>query len=254
MYSLALQASDKAVLEVLREERKEYCETNEANSSCEKDSEPVEKALEVRVGIDLLLILTFIFQNKVEEMECDPPAQEAKDSDSDFEMENTTEKKIEKEVIVEKEPVRCNSPESNKENVSNEELEVPEEQVKEAPIKVPAMNPPRDLGRDLPKPKSPFTSLNSKQQQKKPVTPGGSSRGAMLLNLSRKVSSLDTNSLPSPTPPPPIQASLSMVSVSPMRPWVKYAPSPSHASPSASILKRPADDLDSSTEVSFLLK
>ena len=32
------------------------------------------------------------------------------------------------------------------------------------------------------------------------------------------------------------------------RPWMKYAPSPSHASPSVSILKRPADDLDSSIE------
>ena len=38
-----------------------------------------------------------------------------------------------------------------------------------------------------------------------------------------------------------------------LRPWVKYAPSPSHASPSAGILKskRTADDLDSSNDVSF---
>jgi hypothetical protein len=34
------------------------------------------------------------------------------------------------------------------------------------------------------------------------------------------------------------------------RPWVKYAPSPSSASPTASCLKRSADELDSSLEVS----
>ena len=33
------------------------------------------------------------------------------------------------------------------------------------------------------------------------------------------------------------------------RPWVKYAPSPSSASPTQSCLKRSADELDSSLEV-----
>ena len=34
------------------------------------------------------------------------------------------------------------------------------------------------------------------------------------------------------------------------KPWVKYAPSPSSASPTASCLKRSAEELDSSLEVS----
>ena len=36
------------------------------------------------------------------------------------------------------------------------------------------------------------------------------------------------------------------------RPWVKYAPSPSSASPTTSCLKRSADELDSSIEVGAL--
>ena len=176
-------------------------------------------------------------------MECDPPAQDLaaslknSDSDSDFELET--------KVIPEEGKMEtlnnCETPESNKENLSSEEETDTNKssltRLKELPTKV----------------KSPFTAVNPRQPSKKAVTPGGSSRGAMLLNLSRRVS-LDTNSLPSPSVPAPpasnsLQPSLNMVSGSPLRPWVKYAPSPSHASPSASILKRPADDLDSSIEV-----
>merc|ERR1719379_2702882 len=93
---------------------------------------------------------------------------------------------------------------------------------------------------ELSKPKSsPFTNVNPKQ--KKALTPG--SRGAMLLNLSRRVS-VDPSE-PVVTRESRVQAQHVSVSVSPMRPWAKYAPSPSHASPSAGILKRSADDLDS---------
>jgi len=87
--------------------------------------------------------------------------------------------------------------------------------------------------------KSPFTALNPKQK-KNLSSGGGTSRGAMLLNLSRKVS-IDTHVPSSPQNMSPKPENVK-------RPWMKYAPSPSHASPSASILKRPADDLDSSTE------
>ena len=164
-------------------------------------------------------------------MECVPPVQEPaailknSDSDSDFEVEakvNTEGEKM--EPLME-------TPESNKENLSSEE---------ESDTNKPSLTRLKEMPA---KAKSPFTAVNPRQPSKKAVTPGGSSRGAMILNLSRRVS-LEPTSLPSPTGPPPPP-----VSVSPLRPWVKYAPSPSHASPSASILKRPADDLDSSIEV-----
>ena len=170
-------------------------------------------------------------------MECVPPVQEPaailknSDSDSDFEVEakvNTEGEKM--EPLME-------TPESNKENLSSEE---------ESDTNKPSLTRLKEMPA---KAKSPFTAVNPRQPSKKVVTPGGSSRGAMILNLSRRVS-LEPSSLPSPTgPPPPPASSLVSVSVSPLRPWVKYAPSPSHASPSASILKRPADDLDSSIEV-----
>eukprot|EP00092_Neocalanus_flemingeri_P032740 GFUD01035611.1.p1 GENE.GFUD01035611.1~~GFUD01035611.1.p1 ORF type:complete len:1789 (+),score=542.00 GFUD01035611.1:574-5367(+) len=86
--------------------------------------------------------------------------------------------------------------------------------------------------------KSPFTALNQKQK-KSLSSSAGTSRGAILLNLSRRVS-LDTH-IPTPQLMSPKPENIK-------RPWMKYAPSPSHASPSASILKRSADDLDSSTE------
>ena len=47
----------------------------------------------------------------------------------------------------------------------------------------------------------------------------------------------------------PVHSQVTKVSES-KRPWVKYAPSPSSASPTASCLKRSADELDSSLEVS----
>ena len=178
-------------------------------------------------------------------MECDSPVldpaanQKTSDSDSDFELENkVTTEEGKMETLN-----HCETPESNKENLSSEE---------ETDTTKSSLTRLKELPT---KPKSPFTAVNPRQPSKKAVTPSGSSRGAMLLNLSRRVS-LDTNNLPSPTgPPPPVPASaslqpgLNMVPESPLRPWVKYAPSPSHASPSASILKRPADDLDSSIEV-----
>jgi len=123
------------------------------------------------------------------------------------------------------------SPDANKENVqtnnaSGEDTESDSE-------KGPAAK------EDTLRMKSPFTALN--QKQKKSLTSGGgTSRGAILLNLSRRVS-IDTHVPSSPQLMSPKPENVK-------RPWMKYAPSPSHASPSASILKRPADDLDSSTE------
>ena len=186
-------------------------------------------------------------------MECDPPVLDPaanlknSDSDSDFEVET----KVSSEEVKMETLNQCETPESNKENLSSEEET---DTSKSSLTRLKEL--PTTTTTSTTKPKSPFTAVNPRQPSKKAVTPGGGSRGAMLLNLSRRVSvGLETNSLPSPTgpaPPPPPPASL--VSGSPLRPWVKYAPSPSHASPSASILKRPLDDLDSSTEVNKCIK
>ena len=133
------------------------------------------------------------------------------------------------------------SPECNKENVNSDDAV--EEDKKDQPSK--QIDPPK------PKLKSPFTCVNTKQ--KKPLTPG--SRGAMILNLSRRVSLDQGNDTTHVSPRVPVssQTRVQAVAVSPMRPWAKYAPSPSHASPSAGILKRSADDLDSPNDVRFSL-
>ena len=141
------------------------------------------------------------------------------------------------------------SPECNKENVNSDDGV--EEDKKDQPSK--QIDPP------MPKLKSPFTGVNTKQ--KKPLTPG--SRGAMILNLSRRVSLDQGNDTTHVSPRVPMssqtrvpvssQTRVQAVAVSPMRPWAKYAPSPSHASPSAGILKRSADDLDSPNDVRFSL-
>ena len=101
--------------------------------------------------------------------------------------------------------------------------------------------------REVTKPKSPFTTVAPRQ--KKALTPG--SRGAMLLNLSRRASMETRDSEVARSPAPAASPITPSMTQSPLRPWVKYAPSPSHASPSAGILKRSADDLDSSIEVRF---
>ena len=138
---------------------------------------------------------------------------------------------VSKEGMKEK-PANINDRDSDKENTVIGEQKEEEESKDRHTILAP-----REVVR------SPFSASNSRQQRK-PTTPAGSSRGAMLLNLSRKVLDTNSSSLPPPTPPS------SLVTVSPRRPWARYAPSPSHVSPSASILKRPADDMDSSTEES----
>ena len=137
----------------------------------------------------------------------------------------------------------ASTPDCNKENVNSGDSS--ESESSERPSKT----------KELPKPKSPFTSVNPKQ--KKALTPG--SRGAMLLNLSRRVSQ-DSRDPEAPGRSPAPAAALTAsshasVAGSPLRPWVKYAPSPSHASPSAGILKskRTADDLDSSNDVRFIM-
>ena len=157
-------------------------------------------------------------------MECDVGAQSESvtSSDTDYQKEKIKENPVTITGIE-------NFPSSNKENMM---MSLEQEEEKDGRSTLLA---PREVL------KSPFSASNSRQQRR-PVTPGGSSRGAMLLNLSRKVLDTNSSSLPSPTP------ASSLVTVSPMRPWARYAPSPSHVSPSASILKRPADDLDSSTE------
>merc|ERR1740128_918542 len=76
--------------------------------------------------------------------------------------------------------------ECNKENVNSGDSSETESTEKTAKAK------------EVTKPKSPFTSVNPKQ--KKALTPG--SRGAMLLNLSRRASqdTRDTEAAPGPSP------------------------------------------------------
>lgn len=192
-------------------------------------------------------------------MDCDveqelAPEQNEGEETTDKEEEEVA-KKEESQDVEEKsedkvEQTTPSSPEGNKENVNSDES-VGDDNSRE----------PQPKLKEVPKAKSPFTTINPRQKTdngggaKKPLTPG--SRGAMLLNLSRRVS-LDIAQPPEPVVPrAQPSGSLTLnhvsVSVSPMRPWAKYAPSPSHASPSAGILKRTADDLDSSNDVSILL-
>merc|ERR1719204_1795419 len=87
----------------------------------------------------------------------------------------------------------------------------------------------------LRKPKNPFTELRRSTS---------SSRAAMLVSLATgRRPSLDVVSSPSP----PL-LSPKVPNDNQKRPWVKYAPSPSSASPTTSCLKRSADELDSSIE------
>merc|ERR1719266_411180 len=88
----------------------------------------------------------------------------------------------------------------------------------------------------LRKPKNPFTEIRRSTS---------SSRAAMLVSLATgRRPSMDAISSPSP---PLLSPKVTKVGES-KRPWVKYAPSPSSASPTASCLKRSADELDSSLE------
>ena len=177
-------------------------------------------------------------------MECEPIPSATEESSNDKKETETEATVAASSVMEEEEPAATINPECNKENVNSEESSEGD-----------TSKPPVPKVKEIPtKPKSPFTTVNAKQ--KKPLTPG--SRGAMMLNLSRRVS-LDM---------PPRDArdaeaagrsvTVAQVTVSPgpataqLRPWAKYAPSPSHASPSAGILKRSADDLDSSSDVSTL--
>merc|ERR1719220_858851 len=124
------------------------------------------------------------------------------------------------------------SPDSNKENLgsSSEGGSVSQEKTEEDKDRSPIMT----LG-GLRKPKNPFTELRRSTS---------SSRAAMLVSLATgRRPSLDAVSSPSP----PL-LSPKVPNDNQRRPWVKYAPSPSSASPTASCLKRSADELDSSLE------
>ena len=183
------------------------------------------------------LILSFCIQNKSDEMECDPaPAPQTTNCIPDSNTSNEASNTLNGKDVA-------STPDCNKENVNSGDSS--ETESTERPSKT----------KEIPKPKSPFTSVNPKQ--KKALTPG--SRGAMLLNLSRRVSQ-DSRDPEAPGRSPAPAAALTAsshasVAGSPLRPWVKYAPSPSHASPSAGILKskRTADDLDSSNDVRFIM-
>ena len=136
------------------------------------------------------------------------------------------------DVAVEKDA--ASTSDSNKENVGSE-TESSERTSK---------------AKEVTKPAKPFTAVNPKAQ-KKALTPG--SRGAMLLNLSRRTKDSEvTKSSPASLISSPRSCPPQALGQGP-RPWVKYAPSPSHASPSAGILKskRTADELDTSSDVSF---
>jgi len=136
---------------------------------------------------------------------------------------------------------------ANKENVSSNSDS--EEAEKSETVEKSLSPPPVPQGGRM---KSPFTNLNDKIRgagvSHKLKQSGSNSRGAMLLSLatSRKAS-MDLASAPAiPSPSPLLSPSPKVESAK--RPWMKYAPSPSHASPTASCLKRTVDDLDSSIE------
>ena len=231
---LVNECSDEEMIEVLREERAgdvDLWERQEEEEKAEPSTpEKVDKAIdvdfdnhdleEVRYHQFSKLIIIFFFQNKSDEMECDQAPQASTESAQQDEKD------------------AASTSDCNKENVGSEtESSERTSKAKEASNK----------------PAKPFTTVNPKAQ-KKALTPG--SRGAMLLNLSRrtkdsevtKSSPASTGSLISSPRSCPPQA----LGQGP-RPWVKYAPSPSHASPSAGILKskRTADELDTSSDVSL---
>lgn len=237
MKDLVDESSAEGMIDVLREERAgdvNLWEMQEEEEKAEEPSTPekVDKSIDVDLDNHELeevryhqfskLIIIFGFQNKADEMECDQAPQAS------------TEPTNLEDVADEKDA--ASTSDSNKENVSSE-TESSERTSK---------------AKEVTKPAKPFTTVNPKAQ-KKALTPG--SRGAMLLNLSRrtkdsevtKSSPASSSLISSPRSCPP-QA----LGQGP-RPWVKYAPSPSHASPSAGILKskRTADELDTSSDVSF---
>ena len=272
---LAEESNTEGMIEVLREERREYVEKEtklrednkkqvqdkpenkvQLDKSVEVDLEDDTNVVEVRICADFDVVNIFFQKSDevVEDMECDQEAvDKVEDKSSASEPEEVKEdapkSAASEEINSNKEDlgtppvVTPGSPECNKENVNSDETVSSEDNNRDVPANKP---------KDAPKPKSPFTAVNPKQKESKtkPLTPG--SRGAMLLSLSRRVGhDLGPQEVSAPVPrvPPSVTIQNVSVTVSPLRPWVKYAPSPSHASPSAGILKRSADDLDSSTEV-----
>ena len=254
------ECNTEGMIQVLREERPDYVTCFEkqrqkqeevivTDSNVDQEKVQVDKAVDVDLDINDLevrfyqfskLILTFCFQSKTDEMECDPAPLQTSNGNPDSDL--TTESSKSNDVADGKDAASSSS-DCNKENVNSGDSSETESTEKSFKTK------------EVTKPKSPFTSVNPKQ--KKALTPG--SRGAMLLNLSRRVSQDTRDSEAALRSPIPGQLTGSAgaqaaVAVSPLRPWVKYAPSPSHASPSAGILKskRTAEDLDSSSDVRFI--
>jgi len=217
------ESSAEGMIDVLREERAGDVNLWEMQEEEEKAEEPSTPE-KVDKSIDVDLDNHELEENKADEMECDQAPQAS------------TEPTNLEDVADEKDA--ASTSDSNKENVSSE-TESSERTSK---------------AKEVTKPAKPFTTVNPKAQ-KKALTPG--SRGAMLLNLSRrtkdsevtKSSPASSSLISSPRSCPP-QA----LGQGP-RPWVKYAPSPSHASPSAGILKskRTADELDTSSDGSPVL-
>ena len=249
------ECNTEGMIEVLREEREEHVicyekrrqELEDKNAQASgQEEDKVDKAMDVDLDTNDLevryyqfsrLILSFCFQNKSDSaLQCDP-APQTTNCDPDPNMRAEAEKLHD----VPDGKDTASTSDCNKENVNSGDSSETETAERSAKAK------------EVTKPKSPFTSVNPKQ--KKALTPG--SRGAMLLNLSRRASqdTRDPEAAPlrSPAPAQLTASSHASVAGSPLRPWVKYAPSPSHASPSAGILKskRTADDLDSSNDVSF---
>jgi len=262
--ALAEESETQGMLQVILEEKKEFKAKEPENEGVEEEvsavrTSPREKRPSVLprdfVDPDQIHIEDMDCENMLapksstsEEKNCDeniPDGAEDADENVDTDQKSVINETLDTSDIILDNPVAVPdpnhltltplegrgsvSPDANKENVqtnsSGDDTESDSEKGPAAKEETVRM-------------KSPFTALN--QKQKKSLTPGGgTSRGAILLNLSRRVS-LDTH-IPTPQLMSPKPENVK-------RPWMKYAPSPSHASPSASILKRSADDLDSSTE------
>merc|ERR550519_2659078 len=176
-------------------------------------------------------------------------------SDNGDKMVQTSEKIVEELKTDSKE--RCegsSSPDANKENVltNRDDDHANSTKTPFGPLNVLA----NISGEEKKEKVNPFTAVIEKHKaeiKKRPsLGSAGTSRGAMLLSLSRR-SSLDTFSRPPPAAlgEPPASPAASFSSPKPelnkAMPWVKYKPSPSSASPSASILKRKGIDADASS-------
>jgi len=178
--------------------------------------------------------------------------------DEDSKKDNSSSENSDEATNVSKERSEGSaSPDANKENVSTNG---DDDHTISGKIPLGSQNGLANISGEEKREKvNPFTAVIDKHKAESKKRPSlgsaGTSRGAMLLSLSRR-SSLDPGTtrpsaaalaLLDPIQGSPVSAfSSPKPDISKSMPWVKYKPSPSSASPSASILKRKGLDSESS--------